>query len=68
MPGVSTFYKGADGEVIHAYSSYGRGIDILNTAYNYLDLVPRDATNRGCRRRWPGCAATTSRTLARSSL
>jgi predicted dithiol-disulfide oxidoreductase (DUF899 family) len=36
MPGVSTFYKGADGEVIHAYSSYGRGIDILNTAYNYL--------------------------------
>jgi predicted dithiol-disulfide oxidoreductase (DUF899 family) len=47
MPGVSTFYKGADGEVFHAYSSYGRGIDILNTAYNYLDLVPKGRDEQG---------------------
>ena len=24
-----------------SYSTYARGIDILNTAYNYLDLVPK---------------------------
>jgi predicted dithiol-disulfide oxidoreductase (DUF899 family) len=47
MPGVSTFYKGADGEVFDAYSSYGRGIDILNTAYNYLDLVPKGRDEQG---------------------
>ena len=41
MPGVSTFYKNAAGEVFHAYSAYGRGIDTLNTAYHYLDLVPK---------------------------
>src|SRR5437773_7459694 len=25
--------------VFHTYSSYARGIDMLNTAYHYLDLV-----------------------------
>jgi predicted dithiol-disulfide oxidoreductase (DUF899 family) len=38
--GVSVFAKDG-GTVFHTYSSYARGIDILNTAYNYLDLVPR---------------------------
>jgi predicted dithiol-disulfide oxidoreductase (DUF899 family) len=47
MPGVSTFYKGADGEVFHTYSAYGRGIDLLNTAYNYLDLVPKGRDEQG---------------------
>jgi predicted dithiol-disulfide oxidoreductase (DUF899 family) len=37
--GVSVFVKDGD-EVFHSYSTYGRGIDLLNTAYNYLDLVP----------------------------
>jgi predicted dithiol-disulfide oxidoreductase (DUF899 family) len=40
-PGVSVFYKAGDGTVYHTYSSYGRGIDILNAAYNYLDLAPK---------------------------
>jgi len=41
LPGVSVFYKDEEGRVFHTYSSYARGIDILNTAYNYLDLVPK---------------------------
>jgi predicted dithiol-disulfide oxidoreductase (DUF899 family) len=39
--GVSVFYKDESGKVFHTYSTYARGIDILNAAYNYLDLVPK---------------------------
>ena len=39
--GVSVFAKEADDRVFHTYSTYSRGIDLLNTAYNYLDLVPK---------------------------
>lgn len=41
MPGTSVFFKNEEGAVFHTYSSYGRGIDLLNAAYNYLDLVPK---------------------------
>jgi predicted dithiol-disulfide oxidoreductase (DUF899 family) len=41
LPGVSVFYKDGDGNVYHTYSTYERGIDVLNSAYNYLDLVPK---------------------------
>ena len=39
----------ANGTVFHTYSAYARGIDLLNTAYNYLDLVPkgRDEGDQG---------------------
>jgi predicted dithiol-disulfide oxidoreductase (DUF899 family) len=40
-PGVSVFYKNDAGEVFHTYSSYGRGLDILIGAYNFLDLAPK---------------------------
>jgi predicted dithiol-disulfide oxidoreductase (DUF899 family) len=39
--GVSVFYKGLSGRVFHTYSAYARGIDMLNLAYHYLDLVPK---------------------------
>jgi len=47
--GVSVFAKDAAGPVYHTYSAYARGIDMLNTAYHYLDLVPkgRDEGERG---------------------
>jgi predicted dithiol-disulfide oxidoreductase (DUF899 family) len=38
--GMSVFFKGGDGRIFHTYSAYARGIDILNTAYNYLDTTP----------------------------
>jgi len=39
--GVSAFYKDEHGDVYHTYSSYARGIDLLNTTYNFLDLTAR---------------------------
>jgi predicted dithiol-disulfide oxidoreductase (DUF899 family) len=39
--GVSVFYKDPHGAVFHTYSCYARGIDLLNTAYNYIDLTPK---------------------------
>jgi predicted dithiol-disulfide oxidoreductase (DUF899 family) len=40
LPGLSVFYRDANGEVFHTYSTYARGLDILVGAYNFLDLVP----------------------------
>jgi predicted dithiol-disulfide oxidoreductase (DUF899 family) len=39
--GVSVFYKDAIGAIFHTYSAYARGIDMLNAAYHYIDLVPK---------------------------
>jgi predicted dithiol-disulfide oxidoreductase (DUF899 family) len=39
--GMSAFYKDGKGAVFHTYSSYARGIDLLNTTYNWLDLAPK---------------------------
>ena len=41
MPGVSVFYKDEQGDIYHTYSTYSRGLDILNGAYNYIDLSPK---------------------------
>jgi predicted dithiol-disulfide oxidoreductase (DUF899 family) len=35
------FYKDESGAIFHTYSCYARGVDMLNTAYHYLDLVPK---------------------------
>lgn len=40
-PGVSVFYRDDAGDVFHTYSCYARGLDILNGAYHYMDLVPK---------------------------
>jgi predicted dithiol-disulfide oxidoreductase (DUF899 family) len=39
--GASIFFKDARGNVFHTYSTYARGIDMVNGAYHYLDLVPK---------------------------
>lgn len=39
--GISVFCKASDGSIYHTYSTYERGIDLMNTAYNYLDLTPK---------------------------
>jgi predicted dithiol-disulfide oxidoreductase (DUF899 family) len=39
--GISVFYKNETGEVFHTYSCYMRGIDMVNGAYQFLDLVPK---------------------------
>jgi len=45
--GVSVFSRDPSGAVFHTYSSYARGIDMLNTAYHYLDLVPKGRDEDG---------------------
>jgi predicted dithiol-disulfide oxidoreductase (DUF899 family) len=40
-PGASVFYKNKDGEIFHTYSSFGRGLDLMLGAYNYLDITPK---------------------------
>jgi len=39
--GASVFYKDDTGAIFHTYSTYARGIDMLNTTYQWLDLVPK---------------------------
>ncbi|HKW95313.1 MAG TPA: DUF899 domain-containing protein [Methylomirabilota bacterium] len=48
-PGISVFYRDDDGAIYHTYSTYARGLDMLNGAYHLLDLVPkgRDEAGRG---------------------
>jgi Bacterial protein of unknown function (DUF899) len=38
-PGISVFYKDADGNVFHTYSTYGRGTEPLVGTYMILDMV-----------------------------
>jgi predicted dithiol-disulfide oxidoreductase (DUF899 family) len=45
--GVSVFATDESGGVFHTYSAYARGIDLVNTAYNYLDLVPKGRAENG---------------------
>jgi len=40
-PGISVFLKDNDGRIFHTYSTYARGLDMLNVAYHYMDLVPK---------------------------
>jgi predicted dithiol-disulfide oxidoreductase (DUF899 family) len=39
-PGISVFLE-EDGRIYHTYSTYERGLDMLNVAYHYMDLVPK---------------------------
>ena len=41
MPGTSVFAKDEDGKVYQTYSTYARGLDMLNGAYHILDLTPK---------------------------
>jgi predicted dithiol-disulfide oxidoreductase (DUF899 family) len=41
MHGCSTFYKDEKGDIYHTYSTYSRGVDMLNIAYHFLDLTAK---------------------------
>jgi predicted dithiol-disulfide oxidoreductase (DUF899 family) len=41
LQGVSAFYCDKQGDIYHTYSSYARGIDLMNTTYNFLDLTAK---------------------------
>jgi predicted dithiol-disulfide oxidoreductase (DUF899 family) len=40
-PGASVFFKDDAGDIFHTYSTFGRGLENLVTAYDLLDLVPK---------------------------
>jgi predicted dithiol-disulfide oxidoreductase (DUF899 family) len=39
LPGISVFYRDK-ADVFHTYSTFARGLDMMNAAYHYLDLTP----------------------------
>ncbi len=45
--GISAFYRDRDGGIFHTYSTYARGIDVVNAAYNLLDLTARGRDEGG---------------------
>ncbi len=39
--GISIFFKDKRGDVFHTYSTYARGIEVVNAAYAFMDLLPK---------------------------
>lgn len=51
LPGLSAFASDGSGAVFHTYSTYARGLDPINSAYQLLDLAPRGRDEGGLE--WP---------------
>jgi len=47
LPGLSVFYRNAEGEIFHTYSTYARGLDMLVGTYHFLDLMPKGRNESG---------------------
>jgi predicted dithiol-disulfide oxidoreductase (DUF899 family) len=47
LPGLSVFAKDDTETIFHTYSCYARGIDMTNSAYQLLDLVPKGRDEDG---------------------
>ena len=52
LHGISVFYRDDDGQIYHTYSTYARGVDPLNVAYQILDLTPRGRDEADGPMRW----------------
>jgi len=52
LAGVSVFFQNENGNVFHTYSTYSRGLDILNGAYNYIDLSPKGRDEESETKQW----------------
>ena len=46
-PGISVFCRDESGNIFHTYSTYARGLDMLNGAYHMLDLTPLGRDEKG---------------------
>jgi predicted dithiol-disulfide oxidoreductase (DUF899 family) len=51
-PGASVFFTDGEGRIFHTYSTYARGLDMLNVAYHYMDLVPKGRDEDGQGQFW----------------
>ncbi len=45
--GLSVFYKDINGDIFHTYSTFGRGDEMVDTTYMYLDLTPKGRDETG---------------------
>jgi predicted dithiol-disulfide oxidoreductase (DUF899 family) len=45
--GLSVFFRNPEGEIFHTYSTYGRGDEMVDTTYMYLDLTPKGRNEQG---------------------
>jgi predicted dithiol-disulfide oxidoreductase (DUF899 family) len=45
--GLSVFYKDETGDIFHTYSTYGRGDEMVDGTYMYLDLTPKGRNETG---------------------
>lgn len=45
--GDSVFHKDESGQIFHTYSTFGRGDEMLDAAYMYLDLTPKGRNETG---------------------
>lgn len=45
--GLSVFYRDPTGEIFHTYSTFGRGDEMVDTTYMYLDLTPKGRNEQG---------------------
>jgi len=50
--GISVFFKNKKGDIFHTYSTFARGIDIVNPTYHFLDLLPKGRDERGRGQFW----------------
>ncbi|WP_442907105.1 DUF899 family protein [Billgrantia diversa] len=41
------FYQNAKGEIFHTYSTYGRGDELVDSAYMLLDMTPKGRNETG---------------------
>ena len=39
--GINVFYRNDDGEIFHTYSAFNRGIEEMNGAFGYFDMLPK---------------------------
>lgn len=39
--GVNVFYRNDEGDIFHTYSAFNRGIEELNGAFGYFDMLPK---------------------------
>jgi predicted dithiol-disulfide oxidoreductase (DUF899 family) len=51
-PFTTPRYTCPSGSIFHTYSAFARGIDLVNTAHNYLDLTPKGRDECGRSQFW----------------
>ncbi|SDJ12205.1 DUF899 domain-containing protein [Billgrantia gudaonensis] len=47
LSSLSVFYRDANGDVFHTYSTYGRGDELVDSTYMLLDMTPRGRNETG---------------------